>query len=118
MVLLDALASPERGVDIAKRIRATFDLPFLLPDAPIRISASIGVATFPTDGEDAEQLARAADRAMYCAKQAGGNQTRTAGDADVAGAAGNRRPCDADPSRPPATAAPSPCPPPRTRTRR
>lgn len=89
VVLLDALASPERGMDIAERIRATFDSPFRLPDPPIRISASIGVATFPTDGEDAEQLARAADRAMYCAKQAGGNQTRIAGDADAVDAAGN-----------------------------
>ena len=82
-MLLDALASPGHGVDIAERIRAALGPVFQLAEQSIPMSASIGVAIFPADGEDGEQLARAADRAMYRAKQAGGNQTRVAGGVDA-----------------------------------
>ncbi|MEW9573194.1 diguanylate cyclase [Rhodanobacter sp. Si-c] len=87
VVLLDALASPDRGRDIAERIREAFGPAFHLLDQQIRISASIGVATFPADGEDSEHLAKAADRAMYRAKKAGGNQTRGTEDIDARDAA-------------------------------
>ncbi|MBD8872056.1 GGDEF domain-containing protein [Rhodanobacter sp. DHB23] len=76
VVLLDTLAAPGHAVEIAERIRTTLTQTFLLQGQMIRISASIGVATFPLDGETSEQLGRAADRAMYQAKKAGGNRTR------------------------------------------
>lgn len=44
-----------------------------LGDSIIQLSASIGVATYPQDNVDAEQLIRHADQAMYVAKQAGKN---------------------------------------------
>ncbi|GAB3783738.1 sensor domain-containing protein [Dyella agri] len=87
VALLDTLATPGLGLDIAERIRATFGPTFHLLDLQIGISASIGVAIYPTDGENDEQLAKAADHAMYRAKQAGGNQTCTAGGVDARGAA-------------------------------
>jgi diguanylate cyclase (GGDEF)-like protein/PAS domain S-box-containing protein len=37
------------------------------------VSASLGIATYPVDGEDAETLLRHADAAMYQAKKRGGN---------------------------------------------
>ena len=42
------------------------------------ITAALGVASFPADGETAAALLRAADRTLYAAKQSGGNRTLTA----------------------------------------
>ena len=43
-----------------------------------QITLSIGVATFPDHGEDKDSLLRAADRALYKAKDAGRNQVMVA----------------------------------------
>jgi diguanylate cyclase (GGDEF)-like protein/PAS domain S-box-containing protein len=45
--------------------------PFYVDGLPISIEASIGVACFPGDGEDVDQLLRYADIAMYAAKASG-----------------------------------------------
>ena len=44
----------------------------------LSLSASIGVALYPDDDEDADTLLRHADQAMYLAKQSGRNQLRFA----------------------------------------
>ena len=40
-----------------------------------RVSISIGIATFPQDADEIDQLTRAADEALYRAKNAGRNST-------------------------------------------
>lgn len=44
----------------------------------LRVSASIGTASFPADGPDAEQVLLAADRACFVAKRGGRGQVATA----------------------------------------
>jgi diguanylate cyclase (GGDEF)-like protein len=58
---------------VAERVRervAGHDFGAAAPAAG-RITASVGVATFPGDGADVEGLVRAADAALYAAKRAG-----------------------------------------------
>ena len=43
------------------------------------ITASFGIATYPDDGQDAETLARVADRALYSAKNRGRDRIETLG---------------------------------------
>jgi diguanylate cyclase (GGDEF)-like protein len=42
------------------------------------ISASIGVATYPTHADDPDLLVKRSDEALYVAKQSGRNQVKTA----------------------------------------
>lgn len=47
--------------------------PVLVGSSELRITASIGVAIYPTDGESVEELLRAADAAMHNSKDLGRN---------------------------------------------
>lgn len=42
-----------------------------IPDSEIDLSASVGIAFFPEDGQDPKQLMKAADDALYAAKRSG-----------------------------------------------
>ena len=43
----------------------------------LNVTVSIGIACYPSNGEERESLLRAADRALYAAKKAGRNHIRT-----------------------------------------
>jgi diguanylate cyclase (GGDEF)-like protein len=69
----------EMAIKLAENLRAHVEkLPFVgrevMPGGVLTVS--IGVATFPQDGEDAAALIKRADAAMYEAKRAGKNQVR------------------------------------------
>jgi two-component system, cell cycle response regulator len=51
---------------------------FMIGDISIGLTVSVGIAVFPTHGSQGGDLLRAADDAMYNAKEAGKNQWRTA----------------------------------------
>ncbi|MBU3259468.1 diguanylate cyclase [Roseovarius sp. PS-C2] len=51
--------------DIPARLRTAFTKPFDLPDGPLHMTASMGCACFPTDGESGRHLLAQADARMY-----------------------------------------------------
>jgi diguanylate cyclase (GGDEF)-like protein len=61
----------EAGMQVAERVRKAIEE---IDTLPVTVTASIGVATFPTDGESGADLIAAADKALYIAKQAGRNR--------------------------------------------
>ncbi|MDQ6855466.1 MAG: bifunctional diguanylate cyclase/phosphodiesterase [Candidatus Dormibacteraeota bacterium] len=66
VVIMDA--DVEYATAVARRLIATLEEPFVLDAVSVRISASIGIATAPTDASDSAGLLRCADLAMYRAK--------------------------------------------------
>jgi diguanylate cyclase (GGDEF)-like protein len=63
--------------EIAARILDAIRQPLAIDGHQIEASASVGIAVFPDDGTDAETLQRAADAAMYCAKDLGSDRAQT-----------------------------------------
>ena len=62
----------EGALTLAEKLRADIAL-VEVPGIDRRITASFGVASFPTDGADGTAVVRTADRALYAAKAAGRN---------------------------------------------
>lgn len=64
-----------KGASIAERLRTLVEnAEFNYREKLIRTSISVGVACFPEDGDSAESLIAAADKALYAAKARGRNQ--------------------------------------------
>jgi len=61
---------------LARRILAALENPVELPGGMGRVSASIGIALYPEDGEQISELLINADMAMYRAKEGGRNNLR------------------------------------------
>jgi diguanylate cyclase (GGDEF)-like protein len=59
--------------EIGKRANAILSAPFPVEGVDLRVSSSIGIAFYPTDGGSAESVLAHADAAMYCAKERGRN---------------------------------------------
>jgi diguanylate cyclase (GGDEF)-like protein/PAS domain S-box-containing protein len=76
VVVLNSVTSQESAAIAAQRILSVFILPFLINGEQIYSSASIGLALYPDDGCDTENLLKCADTAMYSAKCNGKNQFR------------------------------------------
>jgi diguanylate cyclase (GGDEF)-like protein len=67
---------------LAEDIAHVLNAPAVLDDQPLYVSASIGVAVFPDDGDDYPTLMRHADAAMYEAKHHSDPIARYAADFD------------------------------------
>ena len=72
-IILSDLAKPDDAALVAQKIIDRLALPVDIGGQEAVVTASIGIATFPADGDNAETLLGAADAAMYRAKQSGRN---------------------------------------------
>jgi diguanylate cyclase (GGDEF)-like protein/PAS domain S-box-containing protein len=71
LLLLDTGA--EGASRVAEKVMHAVSAPYRIQHHEINITLSIGIALFPTDGQDFENLLQSADIAMYRAKQSGRN---------------------------------------------
>ncbi|MFM9481562.1 diguanylate cyclase domain-containing protein, partial [Streptomyces scabiei] len=67
-VLLFDVDSFEYVSEVAEIILNKLNTPFLLDSAQVGVTASIGAAIYPEDGQDSETLLKHADIAMYRSK--------------------------------------------------
>ncbi|MCT8986888.1 sensor domain-containing protein [Shewanella phaeophyticola] len=74
VVMLPGIMSTDSVTSSVDRIRSVFERPFILDNAQsVRLTASMGVAIYPSDGDDHDSLLRNADAAMHRAKLDGRN---------------------------------------------
>ncbi|CAN7496250.1 PleD family two-component system response regulator [Ensifer adhaerens] len=69
--------SAEMAAGVAERLRTIIEsLPFAIPqaDGPLKVTASMGIATLRPGGDTAEALLKRADTALYQAKHEGRNR--------------------------------------------
>jgi diguanylate cyclase (GGDEF)-like protein/PAS domain S-box-containing protein len=71
VVLQPNAHSPEVGVTMASKIIETLSRPFLIDGHEAQAGASIGIAVFPQDAAEPEQLMKKADLALYRVKKDG-----------------------------------------------
>ena len=74
-ILLDDV-DEEAAAVVASRVLSALEAPFVLPQRPIRIGGSIGIAHSAAGLTRSTDMLRAADIAMYHAKESGKNQFR------------------------------------------
>lgn len=73
VVLLPELDEPKYVSTVAQKILSAVARAFILMGEEFRVTASIGIGTYPQDGLDEQTLTKNADIAMYQAKEEGKN---------------------------------------------
>jgi diguanylate cyclase (GGDEF)-like protein/PAS domain S-box-containing protein len=88
--ILARVGSVEAAETVARKVLAAIQQPFEVGESRLHVTASIGVAIQPGDGNDCETLLKRADLAMYRAKDAGRNTIEFASSTTDAGRALDR----------------------------
>jgi len=73
VILLEELDNVEVGPVVAEKVLECLEKPITVAERECTLGASIGLACFPDDTMDAEELMRYADEAMYAVKTSGRN---------------------------------------------
>ena len=73
IICLPALTDGADAMPTATKVLEALREPFAVGRHTLHVGGSIGISIYPTDGTDAEALMRAADTAMYHAKENGRN---------------------------------------------
>lgn len=71
LVLVRDIEHWESLGEMAQRVLRAIEAPVVLANAPVKVSASIGISLYPEDGQDFETLVKHADIAVYQAKTLG-----------------------------------------------
>ncbi len=72
-VLVELSGEDVEAASVAKKLLNAFIAPFEYQQRSFKITVSIGVAIYPNDADDAEELIRRSDIAMNASKQSGKN---------------------------------------------
>ncbi|MEQ1528401.1 MAG: GGDEF domain-containing response regulator [Methylococcales bacterium] len=72
-IMLSESTNAEDATAVANKICAAFEQPFTVDQTSFPIYASIGIASYPRDGDDAQELFKRSDIALYQAKNSGRN---------------------------------------------
>ncbi|NVJ60388.1 MAG: EAL domain-containing protein [Gammaproteobacteria bacterium] len=73
LIILEDIETPEHISKVANKVLTLLELPFELGEQERFISASIGIAVYPDDGSNFDDLLKHADAAMYASKNVGPN---------------------------------------------
>ena len=73
VLLINGRSGPDPVRNIVERMLALVAQPWVIEQGEFHVTCSIGVALFPEDGNDPQELLKHADSAMYRAKESGRN---------------------------------------------
>jgi diguanylate cyclase (GGDEF)-like protein len=70
-LILEAIDQRDQAAVVANRVLPQLKAPIAAAEATVALSASAGIAAYPSDASDIDALLRMADVAMYAAKESG-----------------------------------------------
>jgi putative two-component system response regulator len=73
VIMMTDVVELEQMTDVAQKVLEATRKPFMLHTHEINITASVGISSYPENGEDIETLLKCADIAMYHIKETGRN---------------------------------------------
>lgn len=72
-VIVNDVSHLEDAAMLAEKLIAAFEAPIVIDGYEMKVGVSIGISVFPEDGSDSDGLTKAADAALYRAKERGRN---------------------------------------------
>jgi diguanylate cyclase (GGDEF)-like protein/PAS domain S-box-containing protein len=76
-VLLPNAQAPHDPITIANDLRSSLSYPYAIHGAPVKITVSMGIATYPGDASNREDLIRCCEDALRLAKSQGGDRVQS-----------------------------------------
>jgi len=73
VILLTEIEQTQDAASVAEKLLAAFAEPCLIGGQELHVTLSIGISIYPDDGQDADEVMKNADTAMYHAKANGRN---------------------------------------------